>query len=92
MMFAGSAIIAVVRYDNNVQWHVVQGNYIRNWVGWFLMAFVEKLLGETREKTAIIREEEKKRERKGERRRERKKEREKKRERERKKERERERE
>jgi len=61
-MFAGSAIIAVVRYDNNVQWHVVQGNYIRNWVGWLLIAFAEKLLGEIREKTAIIREVERKKE------------------------------
>lgn len=54
MMFARSAIIAVVRYDNNARWHVVQGNYIRNWIGWLLMAFAGKLSGETREKNAII--------------------------------------
>lgn len=50
MMFVRSAIIAVVRYDNNARWHVVQGNYIRNWVGRLLMTFAGKLSGETREK------------------------------------------
>ena len=45
-----SVIIAVVRYDNNARWHVVQGNYIRNWVGRLLMAFAGNLLRETLEK------------------------------------------